>query len=406
MVGSGGGDFGALLVGEKLPVGIVVRAADLAVSREILRIITVGGVGIHHAVLVHGGREDRELGAASVFAVVCGDHADGPEVALLVMEGAAVSGADFEAAGLEGQRVVLGIDERSGGAVGDVDAVGVGNELKTDGGVLQIILAVMLGHPRTFDPGKLLGTVLAATAEDGVDDVLGLARLEAVIFDVAEEQRNRFGFFLEGLGVEFDDLERHDLRPAEIQVQAVAVGEQVGIAVAVAAELADLLPGAGFGINRLVDVAVVHRAANELAVEFHDGDDAGGIVGGVDIGPVLEIRGVPVASAVRDEQIVVVFVDEDDGLAAANTTLMPDEDVEGVSEGVFRLRRRLRVRRKTEGQGACHCKRDQQFGMLHWGTSINLFLIECLVVFKVESPDANLYHHIISRCFVFVKVQK
>ena len=244
----------------------------------------------------------------------------------------------------------IGVDERSGGAVGDVDAVGVGNELKADGGVLQIVLAVVLGHPGTFDPGELLGAVIAASAEDGVDHVLGLARLEAVVLDVAEEKRNGFGLFLEGLGVEFDDLERHDLGPAEIQVQAVAVGEQVGVAVAVAAELADLLPGTGLGIDRLVDVAVVHRAADELALELHDGDDAGGIVGGVDIGPVLEIRGVPVASAMRDEQIVVVLVDEDDGLAAADAAFMSDEDVEGVGEGVFRSRRRLglRVRRKAE----------------------------------------------------------
>ena len=269
---------------------------------------------------------------------------------------------------------MFGIGERSGGAVGDVNAVGVGDELKADGRVLQVVLAVVLGHPRTFDPGILLGTVIAAAVEDGVDDVFGLADFEAVVLDVAEEQRNGFGLFLEGLGVEFDDLERHDLGPAEIQVQAVAVGEQVGIAVTVAAELADLLPGTGLGIDRLVDVAVVHRAADELALELHDGDDAGGIVRGVDVGPVLEVRGVPVASAMRDEQIVVVLVDEDDGLAAANAALMSDEDVEGVGERVFRLRRRLRVRRKAERQGACHCKRDQQFGMFHLRREKTVFL--------------------------------
>ena len=38
-----------------------------------------------------------------------------------------------------------------------------------------------------------------------------------------------------------------------------------------------------------------------------------------------------------------------------------------------RLRRRVRVRRKADGQCACHSKRDQQFGVSHWGTSINSF---------------------------------
>ena len=88
-------------------------------------------------------------------------------------------------------------------------------------------------------------------------------------------------------------------------------------------------------------------------------------------------------SAMRHEQIVVVLVDEDDGLAAADAAFMPDEDVEGVGEGVFRLRGRLRVRRDAEREGACHGKRDQQFGMLHLLPQSIRFLREgfgCLLV--------------------------
>ena len=95
---------------------------------------------------------------------------------------------------------------------------------------------------------------------------------------------------------------------------AVVISEQVGVAVTVAAQFSYLLPLTLPRVGGVIDVAVVHRAADELALELHDGDDAGGIVGGIDIGPVLEIRGIPVASAMRDEQIVVILVDEGEAL--------------------------------------------------------------------------------------------
>ena len=48
---------------------------------------------------------------------MCRDHTDGPEVALLVVEGAAVACSNLESAGLEGQRIVLGVGERTHRAV-------------------------------------------------------------------------------------------------------------------------------------------------------------------------------------------------------------------------------------------------------------------------------------------------
>ena len=256
------------------------------------------------------------------------------------------AGAHREARGLEGQRVVLRVGEGAHRAVRDVDAVRVGEELQADGGILEVVFAVVLGHPGTFDPGIFLFEVVAAPVEDGVDHVVVGALLEAVLLVVAEEEDLGAGDLLEGRLVQLDDLEGHQLGPAIVEVEMTVVVEQVGVSVAVAVEGADLLPGACPGVDGLVDVLVVHGAAVEAAVHLHDGDHAARIVRGVDVGPVLKVGGVPVALAVRDEEEVVVLVDQYDGLSAAVGALARNHQVKRVAEcGLF-----LPVQREGQAQ--------------------------------------------------------
>ena len=332
----GGGDGDFLLEGEEFPAGPVVVHRVGAGARPELRVVAEFLVGMHHARFIDGRREDGELGAAACAAVAGRNHADGPELAVLVMEGAAVAGAHREARGLEGQRVVLRVGEGAHGAVGHIDAVRVGEELQADGGVLEVVFPVVLGHPGTFDPWIFLFEVVAAPVEDGVDHVVVGALLEAVLLVVAEEEDFGAGDFLEGFLVQLDDLEGHELGPAVVEVEpAVVIDEHVGVAVAVAVEGADLLPGACLGVDGLIDVLVVHGASVQAAVHFHDGDHAARIVRGVHVGPVLEVGGVPVALAVRDEEEIVVLIDQHDGLSAPVGTLAGYDQVERVAERVL-----------------------------------------------------------------------
>ena len=233
---------------------------------------------------------------------------------------------------------MLGIGERPGGGVAHVHAVRIGQELQADGGVLEVVLPVVLGHPGALDPGVFLLEVAAPAVEDGIDHILVPAALEAVPAVVPEEQDLGLGNLLEGGLVQFHDLEGHDLGPAVVHVQVPVVIEQVRVAVAVAVQGADLDPFALARVHGLEHPLVVHRAAVQGAVHLHDGDHAARIVRGVHVRPVLEVGGVPVALAVRDEQEVVVLEDQDDGLAAPVGPFLADDDVQRIAEGLFGLR--------------------------------------------------------------------
>ena len=117
----------------------------------------------------------------------------------------------------------------------------------------------MLDHIRALDPRELLREVLAASVEDRVDNVLRLPGLESVILDIAPEQLLGSALLLECLGVQLNYLERHNLRPSEVHIEAaVVVCEEVGVAIAVAAQLANLLPLSLPGVGGVIDVLVVH----------------------------------------------------------------------------------------------------------------------------------------------------
>ncbi|OPZ45249.1 MAG: hypothetical protein BWY95_02013 [Bacteroidetes bacterium ADurb.BinA104] len=92
----------------------------------------------------------------------------------------------------------------------------------------------MLDHIRTLDPGQLFRTVFTASAEYGIDYILGFAHLESVVLNITPKQGLRFTYLLEGGLIQLHNLERHYLRPAEIHIEAaVVIDEQVGIAITV-----------------------------------------------------------------------------------------------------------------------------------------------------------------------------
>ena len=244
-----------------------------------------------------------------------------------------MAGADLETAGLEGERIVLGVSERSCRTVRYIHAVRVGDELQAYGRVLEIVLAFVLGHPRSLDPGELLLEVVPSAVEYGINHVLGLPGLKTVVLYVAEEKRHRFGYLLVGHRVEFDHLERHDLGPAVIEIEpSVIIHEEIGVTVAVAVKLAALFPYALLRVQAPVDVAVVHRAADELTVLLDHGHDSARIVRSIHIGPVPEIRRIPVSLPVGYEEIVVVLIDEDYRFAAPVCSLVADYDIQRVAE--------------------------------------------------------------------------
>ena len=252
---------------------------------------------------------------------------------------------------------MLGVGEGAHRVVGHVHAVRVGKELQADGGILEVVLPVVLGHPRAFDPGIFLLEVVAAAAEDGVDHVVAGALLEAVLAVVAEEEDLGLGDLLEGRRVELDHLEGHQLRPAVVKIEMTVVIEHVGVAVAVAVEGAHLLPGARPRVDGLVHVLVVHRASVKLAVHLHDGYHAARIVRGVHVGPVLEIGRVPVTLAVRDEEEVVVLVDQHDGFSATVGPLALYDQVQRIAESTFLLPPACQRKKQCDGRedGASEC---------------------------------------------------
>ena len=109
-------------------------------------------VAVEHAVLVKPGREQ----AYAAFKVVVDRNAHRgrvPVVAVLVGNGAAVSGTRHKPARLGRKRVGALQRERSQRGLGCVHAIGVGVVLGAGAGVLQIIRTVVLCHKRALDIG-------------------------------------------------------------------------------------------------------------------------------------------------------------------------------------------------------------------------------------------------------------
>ena len=115
----------------------------------------------------------------------------------------------------------------------------IGKELETYGRILEVVFAVVLCHPRSFDPRVLLFVVWTASVEDGEDHVVVPSVLESMVLVVSPEEDLRLRDLLECHWIELYDLERHELRPSVEHVKtSVVIKEHVCVAVAVAVECA------------------------------------------------------------------------------------------------------------------------------------------------------------------------
>ena len=120
------------------------------------------------------------------------NHADGPELAVLVMESTSVAATDSISCSLVCQRIMLRISIWTHRIVCNIDSVRIGKEFETDGSILEIVFAVVLCHPRSFDPWILLLIVRTATVEDREDHVIIPSVLESMVLVVSPEEDLRF----------------------------------------------------------------------------------------------------------------------------------------------------------------------------------------------------------------------
>ena len=196
----------------------------------------------------------------------------------------------------------------------------------------------MLDHVGTLNPGKFLGAVVTASVEYGIDHILRLTYLKSVVPDVTPEQGFGLTLLLECLLVKFHHLERHNLRPAKVHVQAaVIIHKHVGVTVSVTAEFSYLLPLSLIGIYGTVDVTVVHGAANQLTVHLHDRYHTCRITGSINIGPVTEILGIPVSAPVGYKEEIIILKDDYYGFTASDSRFITYHHIKRVGKRVLGL---------------------------------------------------------------------
>ena len=205
-----------------------------------------------------------------------------PEASLLVPHGRAVARAGQEAAGLVGIRIVFRQPEGTERALAHIDAVGIGVVLCAGRGVLEIILPLMLVHPRALD----IGLVREHPADQGahvsgkmflryalgfhkslilrLDRVRGSRQRAVVLADalVADfvgmvlHNGDLFGLRKHRLGIELDAPDRRLVGAAPVKIHApVVIEKEVRIPEREAA--LELLIGAVQDILRTPAVAVV-----------------------------------------------------------------------------------------------------------------------------------------------------
>src|SRR6185369_9200223 len=135
-----------------------------------------------------------------------------PEVAEVVLESVAVPGAGYETAGFIGDRVVQGVAERPEGIRPEVCAVGINIVFSAWGGVLEIILAVMLGHPCAFNKWFDQCAVVFSEA------------LPAMQFGMKRDHFYRRPAIRELIGViQLDAVKRIQIRRAKIHEPAIGI---------------------------------------------------------------------------------------------------------------------------------------------------------------------------------------
>ena len=210
-----------------------------------MRVVSVGVVPVHNAVLVKESRKHTDA-PLPIDSRRYGHCREMPPVAVCVLNRAAVSCAVHKATRLVEYRIVLLISVRAKRRVGNVNAVPVNVEFGSGRSVLHIVAAVVLGHPGTLDE----------TAYPGVAVVLAEA-FPPVRGAVHAEEFDGRAFDQEAvLHIEFLSAYRIYVgRAPEHICLAVIVDEEVGILKVVKYGR----HGSPFAAERVVAVHYAHR---------------------------------------------------------------------------------------------------------------------------------------------------
>ena len=335
----------ATAVGEQHPTGEALGPRVEPPIRDHHGIVGEALVAEQHTVVVEAGREQAD---AALEPVVHRDaHGrDVPPVAVPVRERAAVPGPGEEPAGLGRERAVRRVRERPERVVGGVVAVRIGVQLGSRRGVLQVVGAVVLGHPGAFD--ERIGSQHACQHARALL-VVALARaLPAVLRGIASEQLAALTARRHRRPVELHAVQRRAVRAAPVEVHpTVVVLEQVRVPER--ERSLDLLEVVRERVRRSVEGAGAsppRGAHDEVA-----GDLAyvGRVVGhgqarGRPVVPRDQVRGVPEARGHRREEVVPALEEDDRRIGRLpvhralprHDRLVPVAQVERVADRAFR----------------------------------------------------------------------
>ena len=165
---------------------------------------------MHHSIGIYGRGINGQF-CSPVSGIPGRDHADSPELAVLVVKGASVACSYSKTGGFKCKRVVFGICVRTHGTVRYIYSMGVRKEFKTNGGILQIVFALVFGYPRTFNPWEFFFIIYPSPVKNGEDDIVVTSVLKAVVLVITKEKNLGAGYLFESIDVQFYCLEWHNL---------------------------------------------------------------------------------------------------------------------------------------------------------------------------------------------------
>ena len=338
----GGGCGHGLAVAEQHPLGLLAGGVKFA-CRDFMRVVGKILVAVEHAVLVKPGREQPH---AALKVVVDRNAHRGcvPVVAVLVGNGAAVSGTRHKPARLGGKRVGRLQRERSQRGLGCVHAVCVGVVLRAGAGVLQIVRSVVLCHERTLDIGLVnsvkhggqnlgvqprhlrhLGRQLQLAGCLVIERLHGFVKhaalfihntvvagaLIAKLFFTAEDQFFLFPNGRHGFGGKLHAPDGGHVGAAPVEIHAAVIVTE-HIRVPKGERSADLGKRLGQRVRCAQNRAVAPLAAGRKIQVVADLAHIGGVVVNQQIGvgveiPMQQIVRVPEPCRHRNEQVVFTF---------------------------------------------------------------------------------------------------
>ena len=335
----GGGCRHGLAAAEQHPLGLLAGGVKFA-CRNLMRVVGKILVAVQHAVRIKPGREQTH---AALKVVVDRNAHRGrvPVVAVLVGNGAAVSGTRHKPARLGGKRVGRLQRERSQRGLGCVHAVGIGVVLGAGAGVLQIIRTVVLCHKRALDIGladgvehggqclgvqprnlRHLGRQLQLAGRLVIERLHGLVKYAALFiynavvagaliaqfFFAPENQFFLFPDGRHGFGVKLHTPDGRGVGAAPVEIHApVIIAKHIGVPKGERG--ADLGKRLGQRVSRAQNRAVAALAAGAEVEVIADLAHIGCVVVNQQIGvgvevPVQQIVRVPEPGRHRHKQVI------------------------------------------------------------------------------------------------------